>query len=562
MIHSMRLVVPAALVLTLLAACATSPPAPKISPLDVAGLSSLGTPLSEALVAAEQITDPRSRVFAYTRISQGYVDTGDPASALKLLDRTMLTVHADNIGAEIPDVLAEVADIYVKANAADRAVPILQEALVDAQRLTDPFNRGVVLERIVDSCIDAGAPAYATLRSALQAIYVIEDLWTRATVLTDTAARYQDRMPNPSVDVLLQQAIPAAGSIANPWLKSLALTDIALRFKAAGSSDSADYYATRAYDEINSVQVLRRTEDDAGRVVTTAENLAKLGMATQAVQVLSTIEFPYLRSEGLSAIALLVAGDGEQSHALQLCSEAIDVAQKEPLAYRRGLALGRAALVYGEINQDRLALATAAAAEETVHSITDVVEQSSVLEPAAEVQMRWGDPTTGISLLNRVGDIYARASALTDLAGKLMDAGLPPLAAKAASAAESLAPDAPYLRQNLYRSIAHVQIRLGDYGAAVALIAKITDPYTLAITLADLVTIPGKSVSLKEQDRVVLRNIGDVLIAADRPAATNADSTPPAGSPSPSAATGSGTSNGTGTGAKSGTEAGGQESGL
>lgn len=520
MIRPERYAFIAALILIALAGCATAPPAPTVPPLDLVALADSGAPLSDALIAAERIPDVRTRVSVYARIAREYAQNGDGQAAAGLLDRTLLVVRLAGIASQIPDIMAEIADDFVLLKNDTRAVPILSQALADAAGVSDPFNRGLVLERIAESCIDAGAPAFDILRQTLQSIYIIEDLWTRATILTDIARRYQGNGQNISVDVLLQQAIPAAGSIANPWLKSLALSQIALRFRAAGNGDSARYYGGRAFDEITSVQVLRRTEADASRVVTVAQNLATLGLTDQAVMVLGTIEYSYLRAEGLATVGVIVAAAGNTSRGVQLCSQATDVAYGETSAYRRGEALGSIALAYGKLRQDRLALATADVALEIVPTIGDSSQRSDVVAAVAEAQMRWGTASSAFAAVDQIDDVYTRASSLITLAGRLLDDGLPSQAADSANAAAKLAPGAPYLQQNLYRGLADIDIRLGDYAGALAKIRNITDPYTLAVSLADLQSVQDAAHPLSVEDRAALRDIGTRLaVPAREPAA-------------------------------------------
>lgn len=471
-----------------LSACSSGPATRSLPPLDLQALASQATPLSVALIAAERTTDVHSRIFAYTEIARGYLAQDNTAETVRLLDRALQLTDLENLTQDAPDIQSSVAGVLVQAGQTARAVQILQTALNGARAIKDDTTRGLVFEKIISACFDAGPQAFDVLRQTIQAVYVIEDLWVRASLLVDTARRYQDAGLTQPVDVLLQQAIPAAGSIASPWLKSLALSQIAVRFHVSGNNDSAGYYAMRAVEQITSVTVVRRSEEDASRVLQVAQNLAELDRTAESLKVLQTVEYAYLRVEGYASVARNIgAGEGAaRKRALDLCSQAVDLAQKIASPYQRVEALASVADAYGKIHQPRLALATIGVAEDLLPQIGNAAQQSSAVEAIAPVEISWGDWQKAITLVTSVGDAYYRASTMLSVSDALVKAKKPNAAQTALGLAESDAARAPFLRDNLYRSAALARIQLGDFSASIEDIGRIRNAYPIATTLAQL----------------------------------------------------------------------------
>jgi tetratricopeptide (TPR) repeat protein len=473
----------------------------------VAALAQKGTPLSVALVAAEKIPDVHSRIFAYTEIAKGYAATGDIDNSVMLLDRIIKLTDISKLTQDSADIESSVADVFVKAGQTARAVALLQNALVNARYVKDDTNRGIVLEKIISACFDAGPAAYDVLRQTIQAVYIIQDLWVRASVLIDTARRYQESGSAQPVNVLLQQAIPAAGSIGSPWLKALALSDIAVRFQSLDNGDSADYYASRALDQITSVRVVRRSEEDASRVLQVSQNLARLHMVNQAIQVLQTVEYTYLRAQGFAQIAeTLHAQDpvANLGRALDLCSRAVDLAQGIPDDFQRAEALATIAQAYGLLGQPRLALATVAVAQSELTKIANTAQRAAAVRSVAQVELQWGSTPRALGLVSEVQDAYSRASTMIHLVEFLLARNDTSAARNAATLAEEYTARTTYLRDNLYRGIALARIRLGEFSLALADVSLMKDPYPIATTLAEL------GASLKP-DSLLAVSAGDTL---------------------------------------------------
>jgi len=476
--------------LLLLGGCATAPvPRPRLPPLDVSALARQGTPLSVALVATEQVQDVHSRIFAYTEIARAFLVHGDNTSADRLLQRILTLVDENDLSQDRADIESVVAGIYVKGGETTRAIELLRDALARSANISNDANRAIVLQKIIAACFAAGPSAYDLLRQTIQEVYIIQDLWVRTSVLIDTARRYEEAGTLQSVDVLLQQAIPAAGSIESPWLKALALSDIAVRFTVLGNDDSARYFAGRAFDQITSVTVIRRSEADAARLLQVAQNLTRLGEIDNAIQVLRTIRYPYLRAEGLAEVSSILHAENagaNRKQALDLCSQAVDLAQSVQDPYRRALALAKIAGIYGTIGQPRLALATSEVAQESVLQVSDSAQHAAAVQAVAQVDLVWGSSDRAFSLVAGIRDDYSRTETMIRLAGFLIEQKNLAAARRAVDLAEADAALGTYLVENLYRGIALVRIGLGEFDRALADIARLKEPSAVAIVLADL----------------------------------------------------------------------------
>ncbi len=443
--------------------------------------------LPYAVAAADAVGDPFSQAFVYTSIAEAYIESGLPEQAALVLRRAFSRVSALPNQPGRTEVLVELATGYFRADRADMAVPILENALAAAQGIDDDFSRGLLIQGIIEAAFLGGDAAADVLRDAVLSVYVIQDLWTRVSILVDVARRYQESGLGRGVSNLLQQALPAATGLENPWQKAAAFSEIAGRYAGAGERDQALQQARRAVREINSVTVVTRTEEDARHLLTVGNNLVALGLFDEAVSVVQTIEFPYLRAGGLAEIGRRQIEADLLSSGNLLLAAATNLLVREPSLYRRALGQADLSVDYLEVGNRQLALVNATSALELASQIEDQYERSEVLTQVARVYIRIGDTPTAVSVMGGIEDGYIRSSSLASIAQSLTsEVEYHNIAPTLYEAGLRSADQAEYLQDGLYATIAEGFASAAAPARAVEAATRIRDLYSLSVALAGI----------------------------------------------------------------------------
>lgn len=444
-------------------------------------------PLPYAVAAADAVEEPFSQAFVYTSIAEAYIDSGLLDEAALVLGRAFSRVSALPEQPGRTEVLVELATGYFRAGRADMAAPILEDALAAAQEIDDDFSRGLLIQGIIEAAFVGGDAAADVLRDAVLSVYVIQDLWTRVSILVDVARRYQESGLGFGVSNLLQQALPAATGLENPWQKAAAFSEIAGRYAGADEREQALQQARRAVREINSVTVVTRTEEDARHLLTVGDNLAALGLFDEAVSVVQTIEFPYLRAQGLAEIGRRQIEVDLPSSGNLLLAAATNLLAREPSLYRRALGQADLGVDYLEAGNRQLALVNATGALELASQIEDQYERSEVLTQVARVYIRIGDTPTAVSVMGRIEDGYIRSSSLASIAQSLTaDGGDREVTLALYEAGFRSAAQAEYLQDGLYATIAQGFASADAPARAVEAATRIRDLYSLSVALAGI----------------------------------------------------------------------------
>ncbi|TVR90614.1 MAG: hypothetical protein EA428_08015, partial [Spirochaetaceae bacterium] len=255
-----------------------------------------------ALREADQVGDISNRIFVFSEIAAAYVLRGQQSEARALL------MHLTDLSARVSapneraEILVELADLRIQLDEVETGLSTLGEALDIAATMPDQVARGALYERVLQVAFSAGEDGFPVVARTIDLVLVIDDLQTRATVLTNTAERYQRRGLGQSGNVLVQQAIPAAGSIGSPWRRAAALSAVALNFGAAGDERSAALYADRAADQLIGLTVLSLPDEDARVIAEVGAKLAGMGRFSTAAQVVTVIPQSHIRAQALVAI--------------------------------------------------------------------------------------------------------------------------------------------------------------------------------------------------------------------------------------------------------------------
>lgn len=501
-----RRTAPLLLALALLVGCAGTPTR---GPEDPARFAPALGPLPYAVAAADSLEDPFSQVFVYTTIAEAYTEVGLNEEAVRVLDRALEQSALLPAQAGQTEVLVEIAAGYFRAGRIDEGLPLLERALGEALAIEDDFSRGLVIQGIIDASFVGGEDAFPVLRDAILSVYVLQDLWTRVSILVDVARQYQESGIGRGVSNLLQQALPAATGLENPWQKAAAFSDIAARYHRAEEEQQAVQQARRAVREIDSVTVITRTEEDARHLLTVAENLSLLGLFDEAVAVVQTIEFPYLRAEGLAAVGRRRLSVGLTNSGLLLLAAATNQLSRERSEYRRADTYAAIAQTYLEAGNRQLALVNATTAFEMAGRMDDVYERSEVLTKVARIYIGIGDAATAVAVMGGIEDGYIRASNLSLIAGDLRESpGQETVVTGLYEAGLRSADQAEYLQDGLYASLAEGFAAVGAFQRALDAVERIEDGFSLSLALAGIGRhlAPGTETQIMESMAELLRN--------------------------------------------------------
>ncbi len=478
-------------------ACATVGPGEPADPpsFRFRGFNDADSSLYLALRAAEHVDDLFARVSIYSRIAEGYSLAGhwpESLTVLEHLEQVSRVVGSAEARAEI-DI--ETARRYIANDEIEIAIGLLDSALRAAGEIELHWNRGVIIEGIIQACFEGGEDTFGVLQRAINQTLVIDDLWTRVSILTNTARRYQRAGLGQSVNAMVQQAIPAAGSLENPWQRALAFTEIALISRNAGDRRAEDTNTRRAVAELEAIEVLAIAEDDARLLVRVVANLADLGRHNQAVAALQQVPFHHLHAEGLAEVGSAYARQGSRSSAFVLFSQAVREGEQSNDPYRRAEVYADIAHRYLAMGDVQLAALNADFARTAAETLTDEYQKAAIFERISPVYIEEGAIELPAELGGQMSDRYLRAEVLAAVAQQLRAAGRTAEAREALERALSAAGEAEYLQDTLFRRIASVFAELDELTRALEVVQRVQSAYEISRALADIGAISAGSPS-------------------------------------------------------------------
>ncbi len=348
------------------------------------------SPLYFALREADQVADISNRIFVFSEIAAAYLLRGQQSEARALLIHLADLSQRVSSPGERAEILVELADLRIQLDEVEAGLSTLGEALDIASALADQVARGALYERVLQVAFSAGEDGFPVVARTIDLVLVIDDLQTRATVLTNTAERYQRRGLGQSGNVLVQQAIPAAGSIGSPWRRAAALSAVALNFRAAGDARSAALYADRAADQLIGLTVLSLPDDDARVIADVGAKLARLDRFSTAAQVVAVIPQSHIRAHALVTIAQAYDRAGDRSSAFVMFTRAASEAERSGSPALIAGAYASIAEGYLSIGEEQLAYLNAEFARSVIAGLEDEFGRSSVYIRLAPVYVAAG----------------------------------------------------------------------------------------------------------------------------------------------------------------------------
>jgi tetratricopeptide (TPR) repeat protein len=421
----------------------------------------------------------------YTRIAEAFAYRGRVSDALLVLDQA--TRIAQGVGLENgrAEVLTELAVQFIQIDEIDRAENLLTQAVQVAGSIESEFARGNSLEAIIIASFRGGEELFEVLRTALDQVYIIQDVGVRASLLLETARRYQESGIGQTVNTLVQQSISAATAVENPWQKAALYSEAARRFSIAGQDQESARFLQRAVREIDRVEVITRAEEDALSLVRVSRNLAALGSFDEAIRIAEQIEFPRIRAQALLSVADAYVREDRLAEASVVVSLAANLAEQNA-GFVRADILAQSALRYDRLGDSSLALfyvddvLTATTAFENDYEVAEI---GRTLAPLLYENERLRDL---VALAGEMEDSYIRASSAIDIASEFLTADAQQPSLSVAGFAANEAAQATYLRDNLYSDLSAFYAQVPRVEQALTSIAEIDGPYSAGLALASL----------------------------------------------------------------------------
>jgi tetratricopeptide (TPR) repeat protein len=508
------------------AACAGGPNSAVQEAFPYRRLSDRNTPFLYAVQAAERVPDRISRLFLYTSIASGYRQANRPRDARSVLEHVVASLQDVRSAGSRAQIMLDVARQYVLLDDPELAVGLMNQALDLSGMIDGDWNKGILYEEIIQTCFLGGPDTYSVLIRTVDRTLILDDLWTRVSILTNTARRYQRSGLGQSVNALVQQAIPAAGSLENPWQRAVSFTEIAAIFSAAGESRSADGRSTdgrgesnrnvennirRAVAEIDAVTVLALSEEDARRILRISRNLADLSRFDAALDVLEVISAPHLRAEGTAVLGSILGRRGDRQGAFLFLSRAArEVAFSDAPAFQASVYTDLATR-YLALNESELALLHAGYAEAALERVRDEYAASDILIDLAPVYLGRVPESEYLAVADSIRDGYVRSTVRTAYARHATDAGLTVQAVEILEQAVLDARSAEYLQDELLSSIAAEFAQAGRFDRALETAREIGTPFALSRALIGIGTAASDPDGIAGEYRDILREIGSLV---------------------------------------------------
>jgi tetratricopeptide (TPR) repeat protein len=334
--------------------------------------------LDMAVDLAETVEDPYSREQLLAGIAAECVEFGEDDYADDLLQMI-----------EDPGLYSmareQMAVKYAEADTFDKALAIARE--ID--------DSGQTLSRIALIYADN-----SLLAQALELARSIEDPLLKVTALTELAARnLRQGMRDESAELLLEAARVTKG-IELVEDRIHILVEIASLYQENGQADEAFEILSRAsrlaveFEDAPDRSVAQDSRKDQ-MLVTVAAGFARLQRYDQAEPLLEKLEDPFQFSEAAANVALEYHKAGQSGQALNLLTEALEVAKEEEVYGEHGLtlrenSLAKLANAYSTINhyEEALQIAELISSLNLRHSALTEVAKTGVLADNHDIVFR------------------------------------------------------------------------------------------------------------------------------------------------------------------------------
>ncbi|MDR1932387.1 MAG: hypothetical protein LBQ57_06130 [Spirochaetales bacterium] len=462
-----------------LISCESSPKAkPSPVPPHTDGRIKSG-PLVFALRAADRIPDPARRLSLYDRILEIATSAGLTADAVTLLAYISEVLELHNAALWFEEYSTALTRRYINLGMLKEAAVLLGEKLLRITQLENDMRKRLLFEEIIDICLAGGENFLSLLRQTIDAALILDDPVIKTEILAQSAARFFSRGLLKDTQDLLQLTLSQIGSMESPWDQAEIYSRIALVYQGLKNERRAKEYSGRAAAEIDAMQVIVRTQEEAAKVGRTAENLLRVSSADTALRVAMTIEYPWILAETLCRMALYAKDEQLLDRAYETAAAIANNARRLSTLFQLDFLLVEAGRIKDV--QNSLPLRDA---ELTMIPALAVDSYTSRL---ARLYLSVGDTDPAVKTASKIRDAYSRTSILISAAKLQMEKGRTEEGRALLSESGALAQMAGQSRDRILQDIFSAYLAAGNTQEAAATAAGISEPYSFAAAATDLV---------------------------------------------------------------------------
>jgi hypothetical protein len=390
------------------------------------------------------------------------------------------------------------------------ATALLREKLLRITQLENDMRKRLLFEEIIGICLSGGESFLPLLRQTIDAALVLDDPGMKTEILVESAARFFSRGLVKDTQDLLQLTLSQVGSLESPWDQAQIYSRIALVYQDLKNERRAKEYSDRAAAEIDAMQVIIRTQEEAAKVGLTAENLLRLTSAETALRVATTIEYPWILAETLCRMAIYSKAKNDQllDRAYETASSISNNARRLSTLFQLDFLVVEA----GRIKDVRDSLPLRDAELAMIPGLA----VDSYTSRLARLYLSVGDTGAAVKTAARIRDAYSRTGILIAAARMYMESAAGRKDGRDAAAALTLLEESHALAQNagqsrdrILQEISGAYLAAADTRGAVTTAAGIMEPYSFATAAADIVRY--FLVKNEQLDPESLRTLEDVL---------------------------------------------------
>jgi tetratricopeptide (TPR) repeat protein len=368
---------------------------------------------------------------------------------------------------------------YLNLGDSEKAMQLLTEKLERIRNLENTVRKRLLFEEIIDICISGGEAFLPLLRHTMDAVLVLEDPSIKTQLLAESTRRFFNKGFIRDTQNLLQLTLSQVGSIESPWEQAEIYSRIALIYNDMKNERRAREYAEKAISEITQETAPPQGEEAAVKLGLTAENLLRLGFGQKALQITSLIEYLWIRAETLCRMAIASSNDSLIDRAYETASGVSSAIRRMTTLFQLDFLLAEAGLA-GEVRHN-LPLRSAEIAA------LPVLSADSFTSRLARLYLVLGDADNSEKTAGRIRDAYSRAAILVQLARYNEEKKRPQKSEALLEESITLARSAGQARDRILQDVADVYMYKKDTARAVITAAEIEEPYSFALTTAELV---------------------------------------------------------------------------
>jgi tetratricopeptide (TPR) repeat protein len=440
------------------------------------------------------VEPPENRHRSYVRIAEAYIAQGQRQAANVILDHTRQQSGSGSANPASAQLLLQLGEAYLSSGRTQDGLDALRAALETSRADASPAARARIVRRVIDATFEIGEPGFDLLGYSVQQVLVLEDLWLRVRLLTETARRYIETGNEQSVNQLVQQALPAAGSLENPYRRAAAFGLVAGVYQRMNNGDRVESLLAQANDALPATGGAAAGSADSGggesedattdAMLSFVQTLLDVDRRSQALSVVNNIPELVPRAHGLRLVGASYAAADTPTTAYILFSQAVRQAEESATPSARASALAEAAQGYAAIGDTQIAVIRANEALRTLREVDDAETQLSVRERIAEIYVAAEELDLLISLPLPIEDPTAFFRFAAGLALRLYEEGYEVASGEVLSGTSGRAADAGPEAAPGLSELAAAYAQTGDTTRALSTVRLIADSAPRAEALA------------------------------------------------------------------------------